>query len=109
MSWLATAREDSRLRFERIFCDPPTFSNSKRVEDDFDVQRDHAALITAAAALLAPGGVLYFSCNRRRFKLDEGALSGLRVRDITTATLDEDFRRPPPAHRCWEISREAES
>ncbi|MCK5770975.1 bifunctional 23S rRNA (guanine(2069)-N(7))-methyltransferase RlmK/23S rRNA (guanine(2445)-N(2))-methyltransferase RlmL [Algiphilus sp.] len=109
MSWLATAREDSRLRFERIFCDPPTFSNSKRVEDDFDVQRDHAALITAAAALLAPGGVLYFSCNRRRFKLDEDALAGLRIRDITAATLDEDFRRPPPAHRCWEISREAEA
>ena len=46
---------------------------------------------------------LYFSTNRRGFKLDEAGLAGLAIRDITTQTLDEDFKRPPPAHRCWAI------
>jgi 23S rRNA (guanine2445-N2)-methyltransferase / 23S rRNA (guanine2069-N7)-methyltransferase len=103
LRWLDNAVDDPRLRFERIFCDPPTFSNSKRDEESFDVQRDHVALIRAAVALLAPQGVLYFSCNRRRFKLDEASLEDLSVREITASTLDEDFRRKPP-HRCWSIS-----
>lgn len=106
LRWLDNAVDDPRLRFERIFCDPPTFSNSKRDDEDFDIQRDHVALIRAAVALLAPRGVLYFSCNRRRFALDEAALTGLVLREITASTLDEDFRRKPPAHRCWSITAE---
>jgi 23S rRNA (guanine2445-N2)-methyltransferase / 23S rRNA (guanine2069-N7)-methyltransferase len=92
-------------QFDVIFCDPPTFSNSKRMEGVFDVTRDHPALIRGCAQLLAPEGVLYFSSNRRGFKLDEAALEALVARDITAQTLDEDFRRPPPAHRCWAIRR----
>ncbi len=65
-------------------------------------QSQVAALIADAMRLLAPGGVLYFSCNRQRFKLD--ALEGYQVRDISPQTLDEDFKRPPPAHRCWRIT-----
>ncbi|MEQ9010225.1 bifunctional 23S rRNA (guanine(2069)-N(7))-methyltransferase RlmK/23S rRNA (guanine(2445)-N(2))-methyltransferase RlmL [Algiphilus sp.] len=107
LRWLRNAVDDPRLRFERIFCDPPTFSNSKRTEEDFDVQRDHVELIQKAAQLLAPGGVLYFSCNRRRFRLQMDELQGLRVQERTRQTLDEDFRRPPPAHQCWAITREA--
>lgn len=104
MQWLTSAARRPE-RFDLIFCDPPTFSNSKKMEDVFDVQRDHVALIRDSAALLAEGGVLYFSTNRRGFKLDAGALAGLQVQDITAQTLDEDFRRPRPAHRAFRIVR----
>lgn len=103
--WLSTQSKNSvALQFDLILLDPPTFSNSKRMQGTLDVQRDHVQLILDSAALLAPGGVLYFSTNRRGFKLDEAALSGLVAKDITKQTLDEDFKRPPPSHRCWEIS-----
>lgn len=103
LEWLQRTAADPRApKFDLIFCDPPTFSNSKKMEDSWDVQRDHAALIADAMRLLAPGGVLYFSCNRQRFKLDP--LEDYEVRDITPQTLDEDFKRPPPAHRCWRIT-----
>ena len=102
MSWLEQAAS-RRETFDLIFCDPPTFSNSKKVEGVFDVERDHAQLIQRCARLLAPGGTLYFSTNRRRFKLDSTAVEGLKVSDVTQATLDEDFRRGTPAHRCWMI------
>lgn len=92
-------------RYDLIFCDPPTFSNSKRMDEVLDTQRDHVEIIRHAATLLRPGGVLYFSTNRRRFKLDADALNGLAIEDISPQTLDEDFRRPPPAHRCWRIQR----
>jgi 23S rRNA (guanine2445-N2)-methyltransferase / 23S rRNA (guanine2069-N7)-methyltransferase len=94
-------------QYDLILCDPPTFSNSKRMDDTLDVQRDHVELIRNCAHLLAPGGTLYFSTNRRRFKLDQEALRELSVTDITARTLDEDFRRPPPAHRCWMIRHPA--
>jgi 23S rRNA (guanine2445-N2)-methyltransferase / 23S rRNA (guanine2069-N7)-methyltransferase len=75
------------------------------MEETLDVQRDHVELIGNAARRLAPDGALYFSTNRRSFKLDAAALSGLRAQDLTQQTLDEDFRRPPPSHRCWRITR----
>ncbi len=108
LTWLALQAEAThKPQFDVIFCDPPTFSNSKKMEDTWDVQRDHLALLKDASTLLAPGGVLYFSCNRQRFKLDVDGLqsAGLKVQDITAQTLDEDFRRPPPPHRAWRISR----
>jgi 23S rRNA (guanine2445-N2)-methyltransferase / 23S rRNA (guanine2069-N7)-methyltransferase len=108
LQWLeAQAASRAAPQFDLILCDPPTFSNSKRMEEEFDIQRDHANLIRQCAQLLAPGGVLYFSNNRRGFKLDLAALEGLQVEDITAQTLDEDFRRlpPPPPHRCWRILR----
>lgn len=76
MEWL---REDDG-QYELIFIDPPTFSNSKRMEGVFDVQRDHVELLDLAMARLAPGGVLYFSNNFRKFELDEraGPLCGRR-------------------------------
>lgn len=101
--WLKNAADNPGEKFDLIFCDPPTFSNSKKMEGVLDVQRDHVEMIRQCAALLAPGGTLYFSTNRRGFKLDEAGLAGLAIRDITTQTLDEDFKRPPPAHRCWAI------
>jgi 23S rRNA (guanine2445-N2)-methyltransferase / 23S rRNA (guanine2069-N7)-methyltransferase len=99
IAWLEAERD----AYDLIFCDPPTFSNSARA-DDFDVQREHVRLLRAALARLAPGGVLYFSNNFRRFKLDEQALSDVaKVRDISAATIPPDFERNPRIHRCWEM------
>lgn len=93
------------LRFGLIFLDPPTFSNSKRMEESFDIQRDHVELIQKTAALLEPGGVLIFSNNFRRFKLDEDGLAGLQVEEITASTIPRDFERNTKIHRCWKITR----
>jgi 23S rRNA (guanine2445-N2)-methyltransferase / 23S rRNA (guanine2069-N7)-methyltransferase len=91
--------------YDVVFCDPPTFSNSKRA-DDFDVQRDHVRLLRAAVARLAPGGALYFSNNFRRFRLDEAALAGFaRVEDISASTIPPDFARNPRIHRTWRLVR----
>jgi 23S rRNA (guanine2445-N2)-methyltransferase / 23S rRNA (guanine2069-N7)-methyltransferase len=110
LAWLKAqdekhARTRDRLQFDLILCDPPTFSHSKKMEGVLDIQRDHAALIRQCAALLAPDGALYFSNNRRGFKLDPALAEEFAVQDITAQTLDEDFKRPPPAHRCWRILR----
>ncbi|HEB93567.1 MAG TPA: bifunctional 23S rRNA (guanine(2069)-N(7))-methyltransferase RlmK/23S rRNA (guanine(2445)-N(2))-methyltransferase RlmL [Gammaproteobacteria bacterium] len=91
-------------RYGLIFLDPPTFSNSKRMADSFDVQRDHVILIRHAVTLLEAGGVLIFSNNFRRFKLDEAALSDLAIEDISRQTLPQDFARKPKIHRCWRIA-----
>ncbi|HUR41073.1 MAG TPA: bifunctional 23S rRNA (guanine(2069)-N(7))-methyltransferase RlmK/23S rRNA (guanine(2445)-N(2))-methyltransferase RlmL [Verrucomicrobiae bacterium] len=106
VKWLELASSRAAPQFDLILCDPPTFSHSKKMEGVLDVQRDHPQLIRQCAALLAPGGVLYFSTNRRSFKLDAAALDGLHADDITAQTLDEDFRRlpPPPPHKAWRIT-----
>lgn len=82
--------------------DPPTFSNSKRTEEDWDVQRDHVELLEGVIRKMAPGGVIYFSTNFRRFKLDEASLSALQVREISRQTVPEDFRNKR-IHRCWRM------
>ena len=101
--WLAEQR--GRRGYGLIFLDPPTFSNSKRMQESFDVQRDHVALIQAAVDLLEPDGVLIFSNNARKFKMDMAALDGLAIEDITRATLPRDFERNPRIHNCWRIQR----
>ncbi|MGZ8152313.1 MAG: bifunctional 23S rRNA (guanine(2069)-N(7))-methyltransferase RlmK/23S rRNA (guanine(2445)-N(2))-methyltransferase RlmL [Methylovulum sp.] len=104
LEWLATeARQPMRRLYDLIFLDPPTFSNSKRMDDVFDIQNDHVKLINDALKLLATAGVLYFSTNFRRFKLDSEALSGLTIDDITAATIPDDFARNPKIHYCWRI------
>src|SRR3546814_15595255 len=75
------------------------------MEGTLDIQRDHGRLIRDTMTLLAPGGTLYFSTNRRSFRLDTLIEGQFDARDITAQTLDEDFKRPPPAHRCWAIRR----
>jgi 23S rRNA (guanine2445-N2)-methyltransferase / 23S rRNA (guanine2069-N7)-methyltransferase len=87
--------------FDLVFVDPPTFSNSKRMAGTFDVQRDHVALLDAAAALLSANGTLVFSTNRRGFRLDVPALAPLQVHDWTAASIPPDFSRPAVPHRCW--------
>ncbi len=101
LAWL----ERARGRWGVIFLDPPTFSNSKRMDGTLDVQRDHVPLIRAAAALLEDDGVLVFSNNHRRFRLDTDALAalGLAAEDISAQTIPKDFERNPRIHRCWLI------
>lgn len=93
-----------RERYDLIVCDPPTFSNSKRMDQSsFAVNRDHPALIRDCLRLLAPGGELFFSTNSRRFTLAEDALpSDLHIENITQQTIPEDFRNEK-IHQCWII------
>ncbi|MCP4041512.1 MAG: bifunctional 23S rRNA (guanine(2069)-N(7))-methyltransferase RlmK/23S rRNA (guanine(2445)-N(2))-methyltransferase RlmL, partial [Gammaproteobacteria bacterium] len=92
-------------RYGLIFLDPPTFSNSKKMDHDFDVQRDYVTLITQVSRLLDKDGLLIFSTNSRRFKLDGDELSGLAIRNITRETIPQDFKRRPKIHQCWQISK----
>ncbi|AVO54884.1 bifunctional 23S rRNA (guanine(2069)-N(7))-methyltransferase RlmK/23S rRNA (guanine(2445)-N(2))-methyltransferase RlmL [Ectopseudomonas mendocina] len=100
MAWLA----EDRGEYDLIFIDPPTFSNSKRMEGVFDVQRDHVELIDLAMARLARGGVLYFSNNFRKFQLDEGLAARYQVEEISAQTLDPDFARNSKIHRAWRLT-----
>jgi 23S rRNA (guanine2445-N2)-methyltransferase / 23S rRNA (guanine2069-N7)-methyltransferase len=88
-------------RFDLIFVDPPTFSNSKSMEGVLDVQRDHVGMIRRSLKLLRPGGRLVFSTNFTRFKLDAGALAELAIEDISAATIPRDFERHAKIHRCY--------
>jgi 23S rRNA (cytosine1962-C5)-methyltransferase len=89
-------------QYDLIVMDPPSFSNSKRMTDTLDVQRDHPELIRLCMQLLAAEGELFFSNNRRGFKLDPAIEQQFDSRDITRQTLPEDFRARG-AHQCWLI------
>ncbi len=104
MKWLEAARAGGE-RYDLIFCDPPTFSNSKRMADTWDVQRDHVYLITRIAYILEAGGTLVFSCNRRKFQMGVASLeaAGLIAENITASTIPRDFERTPGVHECWLI------
>ena len=88
--------------YDLAVVDPPTFSNSKKIERVWDVQRDYVELLTRLIELMSPGGVIYFSTNFRRFKLDEAALPQLAIREISRQTVPEDFRNQR-IHRCWRM------
>ncbi|MBB3191551.1 bifunctional 23S rRNA (guanine(2069)-N(7))-methyltransferase RlmK/23S rRNA (guanine(2445)-N(2))-methyltransferase RlmL [Halomonas cerina] len=97
--WLETAGG----QFDLIFMDPPTFSNSKRMDGTLDVQRDHGRLVRLAMARLAPGGTLVFSNNQRRFCLDEDLTAEFWVEEISAKTFDPDFSRRPSLHHVFLI------
>jgi 23S rRNA (guanine2445-N2)-methyltransferase / 23S rRNA (guanine2069-N7)-methyltransferase len=107
IKWLSDAKNEGR-RYQLIFLDPPTFSNSKRMDHTLDIKRDHVELINQAMELLDDDGVLIFSCNAHGFKLDKKHLEEYSIRDITRMTTSEDFRRKP-AHVCWCLARDAET
>jgi len=94
-----------REQYDLIICDPPTFSNSKRMDAaSFSIERDYPSLIRDCLKLLTPGGTLYFSNNARRFKLDASTLPPtLTIRELTPQTIPEDFHNRR-IHRCWEIT-----
>ena len=106
--WLQERRTPLPPRFDLIFLDPPTFSNSKRMQGVLDMQRDHPELIEACMRLLAPG-MLLFSTNAQRFRLDPSVANRWRVSDISRQTLPFDFERNPRIHRCFEIRKQIDS
>ncbi len=93
----------SKDRYELIVLDPPSFSNSKRMQGVLDVQRDHVALVRGSLSLLASGGELLFSTNLRSFRLDADALADLSLIEISEQTVPPDFRNRR-IHRCWRIT-----
>ena len=95
--------EDCTEQFDLIFLDPPTFSNSKNTENVLDIQRDHGSLIDQCMRLLPPDGLLIFSNNHRRFRMDDAVGERYRVQDCTAASLDKDFERNPRIHQTWFI------
>jgi 23S rRNA (guanine2445-N2)-methyltransferase / 23S rRNA (guanine2069-N7)-methyltransferase len=103
LQWLEEAAT-SGPAFDLIFLDPPTFSNSARMEGILDIERDHARLIDRCMQLLLPGGRLVFSTNARRFVLDAAVGERYVVADISKATLPFDFAGNPRIHRCFEIT-----
>jgi 23S rRNA (guanine2445-N2)-methyltransferase / 23S rRNA (guanine2069-N7)-methyltransferase len=104
LEWLQEAQQKQQ-RYGLIFLDPPTFSNSSKMEGVFDIQRDHVSLIDLASNLLTTGGELIFSTNRRDFKLDTIALAAFSIENISHKTLPLDFKRNEKIHRCWLISK----
>jgi 23S rRNA (guanine2445-N2)-methyltransferase / 23S rRNA (guanine2069-N7)-methyltransferase len=102
LAWLRDGSR-GRGRYDLIFLDPPTFSNSKRMEGVLDVQRDHASLIEACMQLLSPSGLLVFSTNAQRFRMDASVQQRYAVHDVSAATLPRDFERNPRIHRCFEL------
>lgn len=102
LEWLRESARESE-RYGLIFLDPPTFSNSKRMQGVLDIERDHPALIDACVRLLAPGGLLVFSTNAQRFRLDPALAGRHAIVDVSAATLPRDFERNPRIHRCFEI------
>jgi len=90
-------RTETKPRFDVIVLDPPTFSNSKKMDGTFDVQRDHASMIARCLKLLTPDGVLIFSTNAQKFRLDQKALPPGRAVEITSFTVPLDCKKT--AHR----------
>ncbi|KNE85042.1 bifunctional 23S rRNA (guanine(2069)-N(7))-methyltransferase RlmK/23S rRNA (guanine(2445)-N(2))-methyltransferase RlmL [Aggregatibacter aphrophilus] len=105
LQWL----EKCDRQFDLIFVDPPTFSNSKRMEDSWDVQRDHIKLMTNLKRILRPSGTIVFSNNKRGFKMDFAKLEelGLSAVEISHKTLPLDFERNKQIHNCWLVQAEA--
>ncbi|QIM68175.1 bifunctional 23S rRNA (guanine(2069)-N(7))-methyltransferase RlmK/23S rRNA (guanine(2445)-N(2))-methyltransferase RlmL [Basfia succiniciproducens] len=99
LQWLANCAQ----QFDLIFVDPPTFSNSKRMEDSWDVQRDHIKLMSNLKRILRPNGTIVFSNNKRGFKMDFEGLTrlGLKAEEISAKTLPLDFERNKQIHNCW--------
>ena len=96
---------DCRDVYDLILLDPPSFSNSKRMQGNLDIQRDHAELIRTAAARLAPDGLLIFSTNLSRFRLDPALHEQLPIEDKTAWSIPKDFQRNARIHQCWFIRR----
>ena len=101
LQWL----EKCDRQFDLIFVDPPTFSNSKRMEESWDVQRDHVKLMSNLKRVLSNNGTIVFSNNKRGFKMNLVALEelGLSAVEISRKTLPLDFERNKQIHNCWMI------
>ena len=99
LKWL----QDDKGEYDLIFMDPPSFSNSKRMDGVLDIQRDHSELIRGAMEHLAEDGLLIFSCNLRRFRLDEALGNDFEVKDVSRSSVPQDFARRDNIHVCFHI------
>jgi 23S rRNA (cytosine1962-C5)-methyltransferase len=88
--------------FDLVVMDPPTFSNSKKMKDILDIQRDHAELINQTLSAMNPGGVLYFSTNARKFELEAASIRASIIKDITRVTTPFDFEGKL-LRWCWRM------
>ena len=107
MSWIDQERH-TKHRWDLIFCDPPTFSNSSSMgRRTWDVQRDHVELLIGISRLLTREGKAIFSCNLQTFKpeLEKLAVAGVVLQDITEQTIPEDFSRNKRIHKCYILTR----
>ncbi|KTD51939.1 Ribosomal RNA large subunit methyltransferase K/L [Legionella quinlivanii] len=104
LEWLKIAKD----KYDVIFLDPPSFSNSKRMKTTLDIQRDQILLVEEAMRLLNKQGVLYFSTNLRQFKLAPEISERYLVKDISAETIDLDFKRNKRIHQCFMISHRSE-
>lgn len=107
MKWITEARRSGK-RYDLVFVDPPTFSNSKAMgKRTWDVQRDHVELLIGVSRLLSEEGQAVFSCNLRTFKphMDELEKYGVALEDISPSTIPEDFARTPRIHKCYLVHR----
>lgn len=91
-------------RFDLAIVDPPTFSNSKRTDQDWSIQDGYIELLNQLLAHMKAGGMVFFSTNFRRFKFDASVLQATQVREISQQTVPPDFRNRR-IHRCWRIER----
>ena len=107
LAWIRDQRQ-TRNRWDLIFVDPPTFSNSSKMgRRTWDVQRDHVELLAGVSRLLAQGGQAIFSCNLRGFRPETRKLAraGVVLEDITAQTIPEDFARNQKVHHCYIVRR----
>ena len=94
--------DDHHKKYDLIFLDPPTFSNSKKMDGTLDILRDHMDLVSRTMNLLKEDGLLIFSTNYRDFKIDESLVQEFDVKDITKDTIPQDFRSQK-IHHCYEV------
>ena len=106
LAWIQPATPSATERYDLIYLDPPTFSNSTSMDVSFDVQRDHVDLIERCLSLMTDKGTLIFSCNKKGFKLEVDAAEGFQVRNWSGETLPKDFERRRAFHHCYAFERE---
>jgi len=103
LAWLEEQGAAPARRYGLVFVDPPTLSRSKRMDREFEVQRDHPRLLELCARVLEPGGSIVFSNNFQKFRLDPAVTGSFEVEDLSRATLPEDFARNPRIHVCYRL------
>lgn len=96
---------ENKKRYDIIILDPPTFSNSRKMDGTFDIQRDYVSMINRCSSLLEREGVIFFSTNYKKFHFDPGRLHTVKARDITSLTIDVDFSKKRKPHRCWVLEK----
>jgi len=92
-------------KYDIIIVDPPTFSNSRKMEGTFDIQRDYVSLIKVCLDLLDKEGYIIFSTNYTKFHFDPSRFKNIQLKNITNTTIDEDFSKKNKPHRCWKIEK----